>query len=192
MKEIWQLFMMFFRIGSFTFGGGYAMLPILQRELAEEKKWISSEELIDFYAIGQSTPGIIAVNTATLIGYKRKGIPGAIFATTGMVAPSLIIITLIASVFQRFQEYAIVQHAFAGIQIAVIALIVDTVIKMGKTAIKDFSGLIIFILAFLLLSFLGISSIIVIVYSALAGILIQNRQMQGEAVINQGIDGDKK
>ena len=192
MQEIWQLFWMFFRIGSFTFGGGYAMLPILQRELAEEKKWLSPEELIDFYAIGQSTPGIIAVNTATLVGYKRKGIAGVIFATAGMVTPSLIIISLIASVFQRFQEYALVQHAFAGIQIAVIALIVDTVIKMGKTAIKDFSGLIIFILAFLLLSFLGISSIIVIVCSALAGILIQNRQMQGEAVINQGIDGDKK
>lgn len=192
MQEIWQLFWMFFRIGSFTFGGGYAMLPILQRELAEEKKWLSPEELIDFYAIGQSTPGIIAVNTATLVGYKRKGIAGAIFATAGMVAPSLIIISLIASVLQRFQEYALVQHAFAGIQIAVIALILDTVIKMGKTGIRDYTGLVIFILAFLLLSFLGISPIIVIVSSALVGILMQNRQKNRMTETNYSTDGDKK
>ncbi len=195
MQEIWQLFWMFFRIGSFTFGGGYAMLPILQRELAEEKKWLSPEELIDFYAIGQSTPGIIAVNTATLVGYKRKGIAGAIFATAGMVAPSLIIISLIASVFQRFQEYALVQHAFAGIQIAVIALILDTVIKMGKTGktgIRDYTGLVIFILAFLLLSFLGISPIIVIVSSALVGILMQNRQQNRMTETNYSTDGDNK
>ena len=192
MQEIWQLFWMFFRIGSFTFGGGYAMLPILQRELAEEKKWLSPEELIDFYAIGQSTPGIIAVNTATLVGYKRKGIAGAIFATAGMVAPSLIIISLIASVFQRFLVLALVQDAFAGFQIAVIALILDTVIKMGKTGIRDYTGLVIFILAFLLLSFLGISPIIVIVSSALVGILIQNRQKNRMTETNYSTDGDNK
>lgn len=174
MKEIWQLFVIFSRIGAFTFGGGYAMLPILQRELAEEKKWVSEEELIDYYAIGQSTPGIIAINTATMVGYKRKGISGAIAATIGMVFPSLVIITLIASFFQRFREYPLVQHAFAGIQIGVIALILNIVIKMWKSSVKTYFGIVIFLLGFLLLAFLRVSPIFVIINSALIGIIVQN------------------
>lgn len=121
MKEIWRIFLIFCRIGGFTFGGGYAMLPIIQKEIAEERKWASEEEIIDYYAIGQCTPGIIAINTATMIGYRQKGVLGALAATAGMVFPSLLIITIIAVFFQRFQEYQLVQNAFEGIQIAVIA-----------------------------------------------------------------------
>lgn len=176
MKDIWQIFTIFARIGAFTFGGGYAMLPILVKEIVEEKKWASEGELIDYYAIGQCTPGIIAVNTATMIGYKRKGIPGAIAATMGMVFPSLVIIMLIASFFQRFQDYQLVQHAFAGIQITVVALILDIVVKMWKRSVKDYTGVLIFVLGFILLAFFGISPIIVVVSSAFIGIIIQNRR----------------
>ncbi|MFW6389985.1 MAG: chromate transporter, partial [Halanaerobiales bacterium] len=168
-----KLFIIFCRIGGFTFGGGYAMLPIIQKEIAEEKGWATKEEIIDFYAIGQSTPGIIAINTATMVGYKHKGIPGALAATAGMVFPSIIIITLIATFFNRFLEYKIVQRAFTGIQIAVIALITDIVFKMGKRAIKNYLGIIIFTTAFLILIVLQITPVIVIITSAAVGIIYQ-------------------
>ncbi|NLM97174.1 MAG: chromate transporter [Halanaerobiaceae bacterium] len=176
MKEIWSLFITFCRIGAFTIGGGYAMLPMIQKEITEERQWATEEEVIDFYAIGQCTPGIIAVNTATMIGYKRKGIAGAIAATLGMIFPSLVIITIIAAFFKNFQEYKVVQHAFAGIQIAVIALIADVVVKMWKRTVKDIFGFLVFVPAFILLIFFRISPIIVIVASAITGILVQNKR----------------
>ncbi|MEJ6951328.1 chromate transporter [Natronospora cellulosivora (SeqCode)] len=186
MKDIWKLFIIFCRIGGFTFGGGYAMLPIIQKEIAEVRKWATEEEIIDYYAIGQCTPGIIAINTATMIGYRHKGVLGALAATLGMVFPSLLIITIIASFFQRFQEYQMVQHAFAGIQIAVIALIVQIVMKMWKRSVKDYFGAIVFIMGFLLLSFFRFSPIIVIVASAVAGIIVHSRR-----VISVGSDFDE-
>lgn len=191
MKDIWSLFIIFCRIGAFTFGGGYAMLPIIQKEIAEEKKWATEEEIIDFYAIGQCTPGIIAINTATMIGYKRKGIAGAVAATLGMVFPSLVIITIIAGFFENFQEYKIVQHAFAGIQIAVIALIIDVVVKMWKRSVKDYFGILVFVLGFLLLVFFQMSPIIVIVSSALLGILVQNRREKNNDKTVSAEKGDK-
>lgn len=114
MKDLMNLFIIFFRIGAFTFGGGYAMLPALQMELVEKRSWVSDEEILDYYAIGQCTPGIIAINTATFVGYKRKGLIGGIVATLGMVAPSLIIITTIAAFFKHFQDIEVVQRAFGG------------------------------------------------------------------------------
>jgi len=174
MKELWDLFGIFFRIGAFTYGGGYAMLPIIQDEVEEKRKWATNEEVLDYYAIGQGTPGIIAVNTSTIIGYKRKGIIGGIVATMGMVVPSLIIITIIATFFRHFQEYKIVQHAFVGIRLAAIALITNTVIKMIKQSVKDWAGILIFIIAFLVIAFIDVSPVIVIVTSALIGILKYN------------------
>lgn len=170
MKELIELFKVFFRIGGFTFGGGYAMLPIIQEEIVKQRKWASDEEIIDYYAIGQCTPGIIAVNTATFIGYNRKGIIGAIAATMGVVMPSLIIITIIARFFIHFQDYEIVKTAFSGIQIVVIALIGTTVLNLSKQSVKDRLGLVIFILSFLISILFKLSPIVVIILSALAGI----------------------
>lgn len=131
-----DLFLTFAKVGVCTFGGGYAMLPILQREVVEKKGWATDEELTDYFAIGQCTPGIIAVNTATFIGHKYKGIFGGILATLGVVFPSLIIITIIAAFLQNFASYPVVAHALAGINAAVVALIAVSVVKLGKTTLK--------------------------------------------------------
>ena len=123
MKECLELFLTFAKVGVMTFGGGMAMLPILQREVVENKGWATDEELTDYFAIGQCTPGIIAVNTATFIGQKRKGILGGIVATLGIVFPSLIIITLLAGLITSFSHLEWVQNAFAGIRVCVCVLI---------------------------------------------------------------------
>lgn len=177
MKILWQLFSTFFRIGGFTFGGGYAMLPIIQKEVVDDKKWATDEEVIDYYAIGQSTPGIIAINTATFIGYKVNGVKGACAATLGMVTPSLIIIMIIEAFFTHFQDYAIVRYAFGGIRVAVTALVLDAVMKMWKKSIKDCIGIILFILGFALIAFIGISPIIIIILSAIVGIVVKYRRI---------------
>ncbi len=172
MKELWKLFCTFCRIGGLTIGGGYAMLPMIQREIVEKYEWATEKEVLNFYALGQCTPGIIAINTATLIGYKKKGIAGGIAATLGMVFPSLIIISTIAIFFQQFQKYEIVQHAFNGIKIGVVALITYTVAKMWSKAIENWPGIAIFIVAFLLFSLLEISPIFVILSAGLLGLII--------------------
>lgn len=171
MKELFELFAVFFKMGSFTFGGGYAMLPIIQEEIVNKRNWATDSEILDYYAIGQSTPGIIAVNTATFIGYNRKGIVGGIFATLGIVSPSIIIITIIAAFFKNFQDYTVVQNAFGGIRVVVAALILNTVFKMYRDSVKDWLGIVLFTVSFLLLTFLDITPIIVIVISAIIGII---------------------
>jgi chromate transporter len=173
LKKILKIFFIFFKIGSFTFGGGYAMLPIIKRELVDNLNWIKEKDIYNYYAIGQSTPGIIAVNTATMTGYSLAGVKGALAATTGFIMPSLIIITFIASFFKRFQEINTFQHAFAAIQIAVVALIIDIVIKMWQKSDKSKVSLLIFLLAFLLLVVFKLSPVFVILASAATGILIQ-------------------
>lgn len=174
MNKIMKIFIIFFKIGSFTFGGGYAMLPIIKRELVDNLGWVKEEDIYNFYAIGQSTPGIIAVNTATMTGYNLKGIKGALAATSGFIMPSLIIITFIASFFKRFQQIELFQHAFAAIQIAVVALIADIVIKMWQKSDKNISSIILFAAAFILLVTLDISPVFVIIASAACGILLQH------------------
>lgn len=170
MKELFRMFWAFFRIGGLTFGGGYAMLPMLQKEVVEKYGWATEEELMDYYAIGQCTPGIIAVNTATFIGYKRRGILGAIFATAGVVFPSLVIITIIAAFIQNFAHIVYVQRAFAGIRVAVCMLILEAVIKLWKSGIKNIVGVCIFLIAFALTAVLGISPIYLVIAAALFGI----------------------
>ncbi len=177
MKILLELFWTFFKIGSITIGGGYVMLPMIQKEIVQTKKWASDEEVIDYYAIGQSTPGIIAVNTATFIGYKLKKIPGAVAATLGMVCPSLIIILTIAIAFEHFEEIALVQSAFRGIRIAVIAVLIHAVYKMGKKTVKDWIGIIFAATAFVVVAFAKISPIWVILISAALGIAIRYRAM---------------
>ena len=173
MKTLIDLFFTFCRIGGLTFGGGYAMLPIIQKEIVEEKKWATDEAVLDYYAVGQCTPGIIAVNTATFIGYKVHGIIGAIVATLGVVFPSLIIITIIAALLKNFANYSIVQHAFSGIRVVVIALIVSAILKLAKTSIKNSTTLIIAIIAFILVAFVNLSPIYIVIAAACIGLILK-------------------
>lgn len=140
-----DLFLTFAKVGVCTFGGGYAMLPILQREVVEKKGWATDGELTDYFAVGQCTPGIIAVNTATFIGYKYKGVPGGVLATLGLVFPSLIIITAIAAFLSNFAGIPVVQHALAGINAAVVALIASSVRKLGASTLKNGAAIAIFL-----------------------------------------------
>ncbi len=149
-----ELFLVFAQVGACTFGGGYAMLPVLQREVVEKRGWCTAEELTDYFAIGQCTPGVIAVNAATFIGSKRRGVPGGVVATLGMVFPSVVIITLIAAFLQNFAHIPAVGHAFAGVRAAVVALIATAVLKVGKTTLKSGWGVAIFAVV-LLLSLFG-------------------------------------
>ena len=137
MNVLIHLFMAFARIGAFTFGGGYAMLPMLQKEVVEKYHWATEDEIMDYYAIGQCTPGIIAVNTATFVGYKTAGIPGAVFATLGMITPSIIIITVIAACLKNFADLPVVKHAFNGIRAAVCILILNAVTKLAQKSLVD-------------------------------------------------------
>jgi chromate transporter len=130
MKDYLTLLACFFKMGCLTFGGGYSMLPVLEKELVNQRGWTTMEEILDCYALGQMTPGVIAVNVSTFIGYKRRGVAGGILCTLGFVCPSLIIIILIATFLQNFAHLEVVQHAFAGIRVAVGALILSTVLRL--------------------------------------------------------------
>ncbi|MEY8404021.1 chromate transporter [Oscillospiraceae bacterium 44-34] len=145
MNIYFDLFLTFAKVGVCTFGGGYAMLPILQREVVEKKGWATDEELTDYFAVGQCTPGIIAVNTATFIGYKHKGISGGILTTLGVVFPSLVIITAIAAFLSNFADIPVVRHALTGINAAVVALIASSVLKLGKSTLKNGTAIAIFL-----------------------------------------------
>ena len=173
MKLLLDLFLTFARIGVMTFGGGYAMLPILQREVVETKKWATEEELMDYFAIGQCTPGIIAINTATFLGKKRKGIPGGITATLGMVFPSLVIISLLAGVIESFSHVVWVQNAFGGIRVCVCVLILNAVVKLFKKAIVDKFTLVIFAVVTLGSCLTNLSPVIFVLLAAAAGIILK-------------------
>ncbi len=173
MKLLLQLFFTFAKIGVMTFGGGYAMLPILQREVVDSKGWSTEEELMDYFAIGQCTPGVIAVNTATFIGQKTKGIIGGIVATLGVVFPSLVIISLLAGVIEAFSHLAWVQDAFGGIRICVCVLILNAVVKLFKKAVLDIPTFLIFLLVTLGSLFLSVSPVLFVAVAAIAGIVLQ-------------------
>ncbi|MCR5005141.1 MAG: chromate transporter [Clostridiales bacterium] len=181
MKELLDLFFTFARIGGLTFGGGYAMLPMLQKEVVEKRGWATNEELMDYYAIGQCTPGIIAVNTATFIGNKTRGVIGGIVATLGVVFPSLVIITIIAAFISNFADLAIVRNAFAGIRVCVFVLILNAVVKLGKSSIKDAVTLGIFLAVLVGALLLDISPIIFVLIAAAAGIAAQVLLKKGGA-----------
>jgi len=169
-----DLFCAFFRIGLFTFGGGYAMLPLLQREIVEKKKWATEEEMLDYFAVGQCTPGVIAVNTATFVGFKEKKLSGAIFATLGVVSPSLVIITVIAALLSNFAHIAAVQNAFAGIRVAVCVLILNSIVKLWKKSVVDKLTFAVFLAVFIgsvLLS--HVSPVVFIVAAAVLGIVVR-------------------
>jgi len=171
MKELLNLFFTFFKIGLTTFGGGYAMLPILKHEIVEKNKWATDEELTNYYAISQCTPGIISVNTATFIGYKRKGIIGGIISTLGIVSPSIIIILLIANILSNFTTLPLVNHIFSGIKIAVSALIISAVLKLWKSSIVDKLTFAIFLILFLISFIFNISPILTVIVAGILGSL---------------------
>lgn len=173
MKKLIDLFLTFARIGGLTFGGGYAMLPIIQKEVVEKRKWATEEEVMDYYAIGQCTPGVIAVNTATFIGYKNKGLIGGIVATLGVIFPSLVIISIISMFISNFADLEIVKHAFAGIRVCVCVLIINAVIKLGKSSIVDTAALLIFLAVFIFSVFFNVSPIIAVIASGFAGWLVK-------------------
>ena len=173
MKLLWELFLTFAKVGVMTFGGGMAMLPILQREVVENKGWATDEELVDYFAIGQCTPGIIAVNTSTFVGQKQRGIVGGIVATLGIVFPSLLIITVLAGVINSFSHLDWVQHAFAGIRVCVCVLIFNAVLKLVKSAMKDAWCWGIFGLILVLSFVLDVSPILYVLAAGLAGVVLQ-------------------
>ena len=179
MKELVELFLAFARIGGLTFGGGYAMLPMLQREAVEKQCWVTEEELMDYYAVGQCIPGVIAVNTATFIGNKVKGVIGAIAASLGVISPSLVIIIAIAAFIQSFSELPIVQNAFAGIRVGVCVLILSAVLKLFKKAIIDTFTFGLFAVVFALSIFTDISPILFVILAAIAGIAVHVFFMKG-------------
>ena len=166
MVSLWKLYTLFFKMGLFTFGGGYAMLPILKKEAVEKQKWITEEELLNYYSIGQCTPGIIAVNAASFIGYKLRKIGGLISATLGVISPSLIIIILVAALLRQYMDNQYVQWAFGGIRLSVIALIIDTVWDMWQKGIKNVRGYIVFGVAALLLWCFNFSAILIVILAA--------------------------
>ena len=176
MNILVDLFVTFAKVGVMTFGGGYAMLPILQREVVDNKGWATEEELMDYFAIGQCTPGIIAVNTATFIGQKCRGTIGGILATLGVVFPSLIIISLLAGVITAFSHLAWVRHAFGGIRICVCVLILSAVVKLYKKAVVDKATLAIFVVVALGSYFSALSPVVFVLLAAAMGIALQVRR----------------
>ena len=172
-KLLIEMFITFFKIGAFTFGGGYAMIPLIEREVIDNKGWIKNEEeIIDVFAVAESIPGAIAINSSTFVGYKIAGRKGAIVAACGVILPSFITITVIAAFFTRFQDNPIVKAAFMGIRSTVVALILMAAIKVGKKAIKDKFSVLITIMTVILVLVLDIHAIFAIVIGAMGGLVI--------------------
>lgn len=171
-KTYWELFKVFFKIGAFTFGGGYAMIPLIEEEIVEHKKWVKKEDVFDLFAISQSIPGAIAINTSTLVGYKIAGKLGAICATFGVILPSFIIISLIASFFSKIADVPVVMAIFTGINGAVIVLVLLAALKMLKIAIHDALSVAIVVVTVCLILFTDISPIYLIISGGLIGYLL--------------------
>ena len=177
MPELLELYLVFLKIGSVTFGGGYAMLPILERELTQKRNWTTMDELLDYFAIGQCTPGLIALNVSTFIGNKKKKIPGAIVANLGFLTVPIVIILIIAAFLKNFAQNEIVQHAFAGIRVCVCVLILQAVLRLWKKAVVDKTSLVLYLVVFLLAassSYLPVSvpSAVLVIGSGFFGYLL--------------------
>jgi len=171
-KMLWSLFTTFFKIGAFTFGGGYAMIPIIEREIVDGKGWISREDVVDMLAVSQSLPGVIAINSATFVGTKIGGFIGAVAATIGVVLPSIIIITIIAAFFMTFKDNPVVVKVFSGVKAATVALIAIAVIDIWGSSVKDYIGIIIAAVVFMLTGLLNVNAIYMIIGGIAAGLII--------------------
>ncbi len=200
-KKLFGLYFSFAKIGTFTIGGGLAMMPMMQKELVDKKKWITEEELIDYYAVGQSTPGIIAVNVATFVGYKQCGIIGGIIATLGMVTPSLLIIMILANLINSISDYPMVQKALNGINVAVAALLTSVIVRFAQKTIKNVWNALFMGIAFILIFFFHVPSFIVILCAIATGIILTVIKVHKEAAraevtqektLHEESDGEEK
>ena len=171
LKTCLTLFLTFLKIGAFTFGGGYAMIPIIEKEMVEKHKWIKSEDILDIFAIAESTPGPIAINSATFIGYKIAGVFGSFCATFGVVLPSFVIISIISLVLREFSDIKAVQYAFNGIRAGVLALIIKALISMYKQCPKNLFSYIVLALAFLVVAIFNINVIYVVIGCGVIGLV---------------------
>lgn len=170
MKKYFQLFLTFLKIGAFTFGGGYAMISLIQKETVENKKWVTDDDILDIVAIAESTPGPIAINAATFVGFRVAGFWGSFFSTIGMVLPSFVIILLLSGLLNEFSDIKAVQYAFFGIRAAVLALILKAMVAMYKKAPKGIVGYTVMLLSFALTAFLNVNVLVVIVACAVFGL----------------------
>ena len=171
-KQFFDLYLTFAKIGTFTIGGGLAMMPMMQKELIDKKHWITEEDLIDYYAVGQSTPGIVAVNVSTFVGYRQLGILGGMVATLGMITPSLVIITILAGLINSIDDYPIVQKALRGINVSVAALLTSVIVKFAKKTIKNAFHVIMMLIAFVLVFWLKVPSFWIIIAALTCGVLL--------------------
>ena len=169
--KIWLLFLTFFKIGAFTFGGGYAMIPLIQREVADKRKWITEDDILDIIAIAESTPGPIAINTATFVGFKTAGFFGAFASTFGVVLPSFVIITVIAYLLRNFSDYKGVRYAFFGVRAGVLALIIKGLVSMYKQVQKNLVSYVVMGAAFALVAFFNANVLLVIIGCAVFGLV---------------------
>lgn len=186
MNELLDLYITFVRIGCVTFGGGYAMLPILERELVDKRHWTTMDDLRDYFSIGQCTPGIIALNVSTFIGEKKKGVPGALCATIGFLTGPIIIILVIASFLQNFANYPVVQHAFAGIRVCVCVLIVQAVLRLWKSSVVDLFSLGLYLVIFVLNAFSGVLPVkvpaaVLVIIAGVTGVVVSMMRRQKSA-----------
>lgn len=175
-----DLLITFAKVGSLTFGGGIAMLPMLEKEIVNHKKWATEEEILDYFAIGQCTPGIIAVNIATFIGYKKKGVFGAIIATLGIILPSILIILTIAYFLEPYLELDIVKSAFAGIRVGVVVIILNAILSLWKKGVQDKISVILFAIVFIAVAFFKISPVWIVCIAIVLGILQTYRERSVE------------
>lgn len=182
LKELFSFYMIFFRMSAVTFGGGYAMLPILRREFVDNLGWMDEETIMDYYALSQSLPGLIAVNVSVFIGYRYKGVIGAIVAALGMVSPCIIIITAIAMFLSGFRDNIYVQRALAGVSVCVVALILQTVLGLWKKGVKDKLGIVIFAVIFALNLLTDVSPVLLVIGCGIVGVIAGAlRKDKGEA-----------
>ena len=171
LKNLLELYFVFFKIGAVTFGGGLAMLPIIEKELVTKRGWVTKETLLDYFAIGQATPGIIAVNVATFLGYSRGGVLGSLLATLGVVTPSIIIISIIAKFLSGFSENITVKKALASINVVVAALLTKVLWGFRKKIFASVLSVILFALAFVGITFFDVNTVLVVLASILCGIV---------------------
>ena len=197
MNKVLDLYLCFLKIGAVNFGGGYAMLPLLQRELTVNRKWIEEEELTDYYAVGQCTPGPIAMNVSTFIGHKIAGMPGALAATMGFITVPFFIILIISAFLRNFADIPVIQHAFAGIRVCVCVLIFQAILKLWKGAIKDTKSIILYIVILFLTLFskqlpISIPAAVLVITAGVFGIIIYRNEPAPKVKSDVKVQAERK
>ena len=179
MKKYLEYYLAWFRIGLFTFGGGYAMLPMIEKEIIERHHWTTEDEVMNYYAIAQCTPGVIAVNVSTFVGYFQAGVIGALFSTLGVISPSILIISAIAGILTSFSDLAVVQHALAGIRIAVSILMSTSIIKLFKKGVVDIYTSVIFGVALVIAVMSNVPTVLIVISAGALGVIFSMLKAKG-------------